>query len=50
VSGFYLWRCGVGITNAGDAPKDTVQFAVGGNGGAVTNGWYDDVRFEPLAP
>ena len=38
------------LTNAGDAPKDTVQFSVGGNGAEVTDGWYDDVRFEPLAP
>jgi hypothetical protein len=36
------------LTNAGDAPKETVQFAVGGNGSEVTNGWYANVRFEPL--
>lgn len=35
-------------TNAGDAPKETVQFAVGGAGKEVVNGWYDDVVFEPL--
>ncbi|MEY2600287.1 MAG: hypothetical protein RLZZ244_555 [Verrucomicrobiota bacterium] len=38
------------VTNAGDAPKDTVQFSVGGNGSEVTNGWYANVRFEPLTP
>jgi hypothetical protein len=38
------------LTNAGDAPKDTVQFAVGGNGSDVTSGWYADIRFEPLTP
>ncbi len=38
------------VTNAGDAPKDTVQFSVGGNGSEVTNGWYANVRFEPLEP
>jgi hypothetical protein len=37
-------------TNAGDAPKDTVQLAVGGNGSEVTNGWYADIRFEPIEP
>jgi hypothetical protein len=36
------------LTNAGDAPKETVQFAVGGNGSEVTDGWYADIRFEPL--
>ena len=35
-------------TNAGDAPKGTVQFAVGGSGKDVASGWYDDVSFEPL--
>ena len=35
-------------TNAGDAPKETVQFAVGGGSKDVVNGWYDDVIFEPL--
>ncbi len=37
-------------TNAGDALKDTVQLAVGGNGSEVTNGWYADIRFEPIEP
>lgn len=36
------------LTNAGDAPKQTLQFAVGGGGREVVNGWYDDVSFEPL--
>ena len=36
------------LTNAGDAPKETLQFAVGGGGREVVNGWYDDVSFEPL--
>jgi hypothetical protein len=36
------------VTNAGDAPKETLQFAVGGDGREVVNGWYDDVIFEPL--
>jgi hypothetical protein len=36
------------VTNAGDAPKQTVQLAVGGGSRDVVNGWYDDVRFEPL--
>ena len=36
------------LTNAGDAPKETVQFAVGGNGSEVTNGWYADIHFEPF--
>ena len=35
-------------THAGDAPKETVQFAVGGGSKDVVNGWYDDVSFEPL--
>lgn len=35
-------------TNAGDAPKEKVQFAVGGGSREVVNGWYDDVSFEPL--
>lgn len=36
-------------TNAGDAPKETIQLAVGNDQGkAVMTGWYDDVRFEPL--
>lgn len=35
-------------TNAGDAPKETVQFAVGGSGKEVVSGWYGDVSFEPL--
>jgi hypothetical protein len=35
-------------TNAGDAPKQTVQLAVGGGSKDVVNGWYDDVSFEPL--
>jgi hypothetical protein len=35
-------------TNAGDAPKQTVQLAVGGGSREVVNGWYDDVSFEPL--
>jgi hypothetical protein len=34
--------------HAGDAPKETVQFAVGGGSKDVVNGWYDDVSFEPL--
>jgi hypothetical protein len=38
------------LTNAGDAPKDTVQLAVGGNGSEVTHGWYADIRFEPIEP
>lgn len=37
-------------TNAGDAPKRTVQLAVGNGGREVMNGWFDDVRFEPLEP
>jgi len=37
-------------TNAGDAPKRTVQLAVGNGGRDVMNGWFDDVRFEPLEP
>jgi hypothetical protein len=36
------------LTNAGDAPKQTLQFAVGGGSREVVNGWYDDVSFEPL--
>ena len=36
------------LTNAGDAPKQTLQLAVGGDGREVVNGWYDDVRFEAL--
>jgi len=36
------------VTNAGDAPKQTVQLSVGGGSRDVVNGWYDDVRFEPL--
>jgi hypothetical protein len=36
------------VTNAGDAPKQTVQLAVGGGSKDVVNGWYDDVSFEPL--
>jgi hypothetical protein len=36
------------LTNAGDAPKETVQFAVGGGSREVVNGWYDEVSFEPL--
>lgn len=36
------------LTNAGDAPKQTVQLAVGGGSREVVNGWYDDVSFEPL--
>ena len=36
------------LTNAGDAPKQTLQFAVGGDGREVVEGWYDDVIFEPL--
>jgi hypothetical protein len=36
------------VTNAGDAPKQTVQLAVGGGSRDVVNSWYDDVRFEPL--
>jgi hypothetical protein len=36
------------LTNAGDAPKQTVQLAVSGGGREVVNGWYDDVSFEPL--
>ena len=36
-------------TNAGDAPKETLQLAVGNDQGKeVMTGWYDDVRFEPL--
>ncbi|NCA11551.1 hypothetical protein EBR56_07045 [bacterium] len=36
-------------TNAGDAPQETVQFAVGNDRGHdVMTGWHDDVRFEPL--
>ena len=35
-------------TNAGDAPKEKVQFAVGGGSREVVNGWYDDVSFESL--
>ena len=35
-------------TNAGDAPKETVQLSVGGGGREVVSGWYDDVSFEPL--
>jgi hypothetical protein len=36
------------LTNAGDAPKQTLQFAVGGGGREVVNGWCDDVSIEPL--
>jgi hypothetical protein len=36
------------LTNAGDAPKQTLQFAVGGGSREVVNGWYDEVSFEPL--
>lgn len=36
------------LTNAGDAPKQTLQFAVGGGSREVVNGWYDDVSFEPI--
>lgn len=35
-------------TNAGDAPKRTVQLAVGNGSREVMDGWCDDVRFEPL--
>ncbi len=37
-------------TNAGDAPKETVQFAVGNGGKEVVYGWFEDVSFEPLVP
>lgn len=36
------------LTNAGDAPKQTLQLAVGGGSREVVNGWYDDVHFEAL--
>jgi hypothetical protein len=35
-------------TNAGDAPKEKVQLAVGDGTKEVISGWYDEVKFEPL--
>jgi len=35
-------------TNAGDPPKHMVQLDVGNGSRDVMNGWFDDVRFEPL--